>query len=301
MVVWQSANKLGHSLNNAPPYVLSKPLMKLKLNKLKNKLPLLFLYTVLFFNVVNAQTIDKCVLKCVYKISFQQDSTSKLTSGTDIMVLEIGMKTSLFYSELSQKGDSLMAIDEKTGNTFSTPEVSDKYNLDSWTIVIAKNYPANKVTVAERIVTDYRYSEALLPQQWVIARDTATLLGMLCNKATTYFRGRHYEAWFTKTIPTVHGPWKFYGLPGLIVKVCDSQNQFSFELVTINKLKGIEMIIPTKNYVRITRKGLSDLKAQFHEDPITFMENNSPYHMKFNESPLERKQRKEPYNPIELF
>ena len=257
---------------------------------------------VLVFNIVNAQTFDNCLFRCVYNCSFQSDSTDYLTKGKDIMVLEVGTKTSLFYSELKQKGDSLMAEDEKTGNTYSTPESREKYNLDSWSIVIAKNYPTNKITVAERILMTYRYNETLLPQQWIIANDTATILGMLCNKATTYFRGRHYEAWFTKTIPTVHGPWKFYGLPGLIVKVCDSQNQFSFELVTINKVPaGASIIFPSKNYARITRKGLSGLKAQFCEDPITFMENNTPYHMKFNESPLERKQRKEPYNPIELF
>jgi GLPGLI family protein len=43
--------------------------------------------------------------------------------------------------------------------------------------------------------------------------------GYTCNKAITKFRGREYEAWFTTQIPINFGPFKFNGLPGLIISI----------------------------------------------------------------------------------
>jgi GLPGLI family protein len=46
------------------------------------------------------------------------------------------------------------------------------------------------------------------------------------------YAGRDYKAWFTNEIPVSDGPYKFYGLPGLIVEIEDSKKQYTFELVS---------------------------------------------------------------------
>lgn len=42
--------------------------------------------------------------------------------------------------------------------------------------------------------------------------------------------GRQWIAWFTNEIPFQDGPFKFYGLPGLIVKLEDSEDYHKFLL-----------------------------------------------------------------------
>lgn len=55
-----------------------------------------------------------------------------------------------------------------------------------------------------------------------------------CQKAIGNFRGRTYTAWFTEAIPLPYGPWKLFGLPGLILEAEDSEKMF------IAKFKAIK-------------------------------------------------------------
>lgn len=49
------------------------------------------------------------------------------------------------------------------------------------------------------------------------------------------FRGRSYKAYFTNDIPITIGPWKFNGLPGLIVYIEDEQGIYTWELTSIKE------------------------------------------------------------------
>ncbi len=62
------------------------------------------------------------------------------------------------------------------------------------------------------------------------------------NKNKPEFRGRTWEAWFTNQIPVSNGPWKFHGLPGIIMQVSNDQNHFSFTCIGISREK-----VPIKN------------------------------------------------------
>lgn len=71
-----------------------------------------------------------------------------------------------------------------------------------------------------------------LNNKWVVIEDSLELmkwkiqkseeikiLGKRCFKATTTFRGRTYTAFYAPEIPVSDGPFKFSGLPGLILKI----------------------------------------------------------------------------------
>lgn len=65
---------------------------------------------------------------------------------------------------------------------------------------------------------------------WSLENETKEIAGFDCNKATASFRGRNYTAWFATDIPVNAGPWKFFGLPGLIMEVSDDSGLVSFQI-----------------------------------------------------------------------
>ena len=80
----------------------------------------------------------------------------------------------------------------------------------------------------------YLITDTLSNFKWAITQEKKKILNYTCTKATTKFRGRQFEAWFTDAIPISNGPWKFCGLPGLIVAVKDLEGIYSYELTGIN-------------------------------------------------------------------
>jgi len=58
---------------------------------------------------------------------------------------------------------------------------------------------------------------------WELHPETKTIGKFIGNKASCTFRGRTYEVWYTPEIPIFYGPWKFHGLPGLVMEVKDKE------------------------------------------------------------------------------
>lgn len=55
---------------------------------------------------------------------------------------------------------------------------------------------------------------------WIIdEKQTKKIAGYECTKATGVFRGTSITAYFAKKLPYSAGPFKFYGLPGLILEI----------------------------------------------------------------------------------
>ena len=114
------------------------------------------------------------------------------------------------------------------------------YRSDYWI-----EYQYSQITTKDGILTEWAtmpreldqenlyYTESLPLFKWDIGTETATVCGYECIKATCHWRGRDFTAWFTPDIPVQYGPWKFGGLPGLIMKVSDNESIYSFEAVAV--------------------------------------------------------------------
>ena len=110
------------------------------------------------------------------------------------------------------------------------------------------------------------YSEPFPLQKWQMEKDTKMICGYKCQKATCSWRGRNYTAWFTTDIPVSAGPWKFGGLPGLIMKISDSKNEYSWEAVAVNKGKFPVYGARRKKYVKSTREKVQKLQRELNEN-----------------------------------
>lgn len=80
----------------------------------------------------------------------------------------------------------------------------------------------------------YRYTEPIPEIDRTIHEETQNILGHECTKATATWRGREWTAWFSD-IPIDAGPWKFQGLPGLILKIEDSTGEHMIEAMGFKK------------------------------------------------------------------
>lgn len=108
---------------------------------------------------------------------------------------------------------------------------------------------------------------------WKIISDTKTKENWKLQKATANFGGRIWEAWFTTDIPFSEGPYKFNGLPGLIVELKDSKNNFNFELTKIEKPQNANSnIVETffkKKPINIIFNKYKELLIAHYNDPYS--------------------------------
>lgn len=76
-------------------------------------------------------------------------------------------------------------------------------------------------------------SQWIIPQYSFVPDDTLRISGHLCNKAHVSYAGRNYIAWYTLDIPIPYGPFKFFGLPGLVIKIEEETGVFVWELMAM--------------------------------------------------------------------
>jgi len=259
---------------------------------------------------VKYETLDSGALRIFYEVMTVRDASKPDKTEKDYRVLDIGEKgISRFYSDNRRRTDSLMAemmkrenraiIDQ---NTLSDNGISSMGDSKE----IFKNYPSGKITATDQIVSsNYLYEEDRTLFQWQIEPDTREILSYTCQKAITDFRGRHYEAWFAPDLPFNDGPWKFSGLPGLILAVEDSTKNFSFQAIGIENLK-LPVQFPQKDYVKTSRKEVEKVQKRFIEDPTGYISNSMPGAkvvvkvVDANGAEKTGREVKFPYNPMEL-
>lgn len=136
-------------------------------------------------------------------------------------------------------------------------------NQDGWLyqrIILDELLPGNNVKDSSVLIKEK--TGIIL---WKVIDEQKTIGNFNCQKATTKFRGRKYTVWFTPDIPVPYGPWKFYGLPGLILEVADDKNEVSFHAVSIqidDNHASIELpkipIISLDEYIELSKRKISE-------------------------------------------
>jgi GLPGLI family protein len=219
------------------------------------------------------------------------------------MYLQIGNEISKYMSFINFQTDSLISDDIRKGNNINLLEAikNGRYQMGSDHILLFKNFPKYKNTVGNRIVYDsYIYEEDIVTPKWKIEKEQVTILGYSCTKATTRFCGRNYTVWFSPDIPVSEGPWKFTGLPGLILRVHDDKGEVTFECTQIQNVGWSDPILKSVSNpqtIKTTKKKFYDQLKKYCDNPSGFIENNT----RVTSTAPKRILPKKMYNPIELF
>ena len=206
--------------------------------------------------VFSQQVLDKAYLNCQYEYTRKSDTLIGKTKD-DQLILQVGEKLSKCYSHYSNQVDSINALPngrrisgKMLDNAIKSGEFfKGNYLHKRMKAYIYKNYTQGKMTVTDGLsLQDYVYEDELNAQKWEIHDSTKTILDYQCQMATCDFRGREWIAWFTTDIPVSDGPWKFGGLPGLIMEAYDKGNQYVFTIVGLQKVEN-EPIFFSETYV----------------------------------------------------
>lgn len=76
--------------------------------------------------------------------------------------------------------------------------------------------------------TRFKWDEPMTDIKWSVTDSIKSILGYECFQASTIYHGRQWTVWFAPDIPLQDGPWKLYGLPGLILEAVCEGGQYHF-------------------------------------------------------------------------
>jgi len=197
------------------------------------------------------------------------------------MILRIGENTSQFFSYYTFYADSL--LNDPTGNKlFSqlileavrTRDHSNRPGARTTNDYIYKRYPEGKIKTTSILTTTYfTFEEIYESQDWIIRDSVKTILDYECQLGECDFRGRKYYAWYTSDIAVSDGPWKFNGLPGLIMEAYDKDRHYHFEIVGIYKTN----LVPVTFYNPYNEKFEKTTRIDFLRAARKFQENSLQY------------------------
>ena len=175
----------------------------------------------------------------MYDYTFVKDTLDKSNVTKELMYLDISKNGSKFYSRDAFVADSTMyATFEKQIKATGGMNVSVSFNSTKRGAVkdkILKNYPKQEVILESRVGRDLFYVAEDRKLVWKISPEKMKVGEFEAQKATTTFAGREWTAFFAPELPFQDGPYKFHGLPGLIVLLEDATKTHRFELKGVTK------------------------------------------------------------------
>lgn len=201
-----------------------------------------------------------------YNFTYVPDSLNQSIKNSEEMVLITNDSSYIFTTNKYFEMDTLSMID--INDLKVNPQLLSK--LDAYDVnyyndvkLYFKKDSNQYFTHTNLNALKYKFSEDANSIKWNLINDSKKINDYNVKKATTSLYGREWIAWYTENIPVAYGPYKFKDLPGLILELHDSKNQFKFELNSLEVdtttyatlFTDIETINSTKaDFINVTKK-----------------------------------------------
>lgn len=260
----------------------------------------------IILNTDRQQTEDNALFGVIYQLTQSAFEYSKAIKVTDTMLLVIGNSYSIFLDpyykerlEISRK--VRIERSKKVGRANieheNVDEIADLIGVNSDyreenngdPVQIYKDRSTGMVSSVYNAFVDNLVCEQQIEgfSQWVITDKTDTVFNYPCKLATTVYAGRNYTVWFTLDIPVSDGPWKFHGLPGLILRVEDDKKLFQYKAIGLQQYQEkTEIVKDNVKYENCTlRQFNSFVKREKKRKLVNFYSGGQLY-MTYRNSPI---------------
>lgn len=269
-----------------------------------NKRTLTILFFFFFsFLLSQATTSDSLRGEFTYLLQYKPNILNRDNVYKELFTMQISDKRAFFISENRLKFDSLF-IEQYNKNR-------SNFNIDM------RGLPSSKFKFLiiqtndnsefyESVGTALLSYNTPVIHDWKLIDETKVINSIHCKKAEVHYKGRDWTAWYSTEIPFPYGPYKFSGLPGLIVKITDKTEDYDFELVksvSSAKLKGKIITVNKRHYQNaklVTKKELTQATTNYRDNIKYELEKMGTVFSDGQNKPRVSETDKKGYNPIEL-
>ena len=245
--------------------------------------------------IAKNEILDDSKFQCVYQHYIYDPALDDFRELYEI--LQVGDDYSKYGSYGNYKVDSIVNATERVISADEYVTWLNKYQttLD----YIIKDSKKNNLIVYDKVFIDnYTYEESIPRFAWQLEDGTEEVCGHKCHKATASFRGRIWTAWYSD-IPVPNGPWKFGGLPGLILKIEDSTGEHRFSAIMI-KRDQTSFGKQKRQYINTTREKFNKAILEYKNEAWKAFAGTDYQPKDAEGKAVEIPKRKLFFNPIEL-
>lgn len=227
-------------------------------------------FVILYKDISKFEVLDSSYVNITYRMKFKPNSANAQQILEDVMSLQIGRDYSKFFSLNMHQNDSACT-------EISKRELDLPVNEASWQgYEVFRNLKTNELTVTNRVPYSsvvYKYQEPQPIMNWKLHSETDSVFNYKCQKATVSLFGRNYTAWYTIDIPARANLWKFSGLPGLILKVYDENEEYVWECIGLNQ-NAEAIALYDWGYKDISKEKWQEFEASMYKNAGQFIKNS---------------------------
>ena len=201
----------------------------------------------------------------------------KLKLGDSIVAQNVTLYNeggiSYFFSNAKYETDSILSAREK--REVETGQRMSFKNLPNDEVVYflkKKNSDGSINFYSNEFEQNLEYDEHNNFDWKLVNSETKKNLNYTLKKATINKYGKDFIAWYCPEIPINDGPYKFYGLPGLIFEIYDTNNNHHFTLNSIQKSSvDTNLLFRKQKFIVVTKDKYLSFRDQFKKDPFQKM------------------------------
>jgi len=191
----------------------------------------IFILNTLFVYFYSFSQTTRFDYKISYNYRFQEDKKDTNSRRTEETLLFVGKEISYFVSAKKLAIDTILQKETNFISAMGRVNSLPKPKVNFEVIKLRDNKNSYFETIG---ISLYKVSSQEIID-WKFEEGTKQIGKYTCKKARTTFASRNYTAWYSEEIPLSEGPYKFRGLPGLILEMYDDRQEHYFSLLSLEK------------------------------------------------------------------